>query len=178
MVINLCEISGSDHPFGNVIGRATFSKLIEIVDSNPGELVFDVSLEGIVATDSSFPRESVISIAKQLRGEKWFYISHIESSDLLDNWDYAAKAKKQWLIVFVSDGHKVIGPEMNSSTREMLDFVLLRKSVGTSEVAKNLGLSVQNASTRLKRLVNEGLIMRREETSPSGGKEFVYESPK
>ena len=41
---------------------------------------------------------------------------------------------------------------------------------------KGLKLSVQNASTRLKKLVNEGLILREEESAASGGKEFVYKS--
>lgn len=178
MVIKLLELTdGNSHPFGNVIGREVFGKLRDFVDSHPIDKVFEVSLEGIEATDSSFPRESVISIAKQLRGEKWFYLSNLSSMDLIDNWDYGAKAKQQSLVVYNGE-HRIIGPDLKSSTKELLDLVLTRGTVSTANVAKELKISVQNASTRLKKLLNEGLIMRVEESSQTGGIEFLYSNPK
>ncbi len=47
-------------------------------------------------------------------------------------------------------------------------------SVTTTQVAQALEMSVQNASTRLKRLSEEGFITRVEMSAGSGGKEFVY----
>lgn len=178
MLVKLLDLTeNNSHPFGNVLGREVFKRLQNVVDSYPSCKSFEVSLEGIVATDSSFPRESVIALAKQLRGEKWFYITHVNSLDLIDNWDYAAKAKQQSLILISDKETRVIGPEAKSSTREMLYFVLGRQRVSTATVAKALGISVQNASTRLKKLANEGLIMRFEESSPTGGIEFLYSGP-
>ena len=37
-----------------------------------------------------------------------------------------------------------------------------------------MDLSVQNASSKLKKLVDEGYILRSEETAETGGIEFVY----
>lgn len=167
-----------DHPFGNVLGREVFNRLQNVVDSNPGCQFVEISLEDIVATDASFPRESVIALAKQLRGEKCFYISHIHHPDLIDNWDYAAQAKQQSLIVIFNQEAKIIGPEAKNSTKELLDLVLSQDGVSTANVAKSLGITVQNASTRLKKLVSEGLIMRTEESSLTGGIEFIYKGPK
>lgn len=178
MLVKLLELTdNNDHPFGNVLGREVFKRLQSVVDENPGSKSFEISLEGIVATDSSFPRESVIALAKQLRGEKWFYITHVSSLDLIDNWDYAATAKQQSLILISDKETRVIGPEAKTSTRELLDFVLRQKVVSTANVAKALEISVQNASTRLKKLANEGLIMRSETSSPTGGIEFFYSAP-
>jgi len=178
MLVKLIDLTnGNSHPFGNVLGRDAFKRMQSFVDSHPASKTFEVSLEGIVATDSSFPRESVISLAKQLRGEKWFYITHVSSSDLIDNWDYAAKAKQQSLILIAEDGIRVIGPDAKSSTKELLDFVLSQRTVSTANVAKALGISVQNASTRLKKLCSEGLVMRSEESSPTGGIEYFYSGP-
>jgi len=178
MLVKLLELTdNNDHPFGNVLGRDVFKRLQNVVDANPGRQSFEISLEGVVATDSSFPRESVIALAKQLRGEKWFYISNAGSLDLIDNWDYAALAKQQSLIL-VTDGEvRVIGPKAKTSTRELLDYVLRQKGVSTATVARALGISVQNASTRLKKLANEGLIIRSEASSPTGGIEFLYSGP-
>jgi len=178
MLVKLLELTqNNSHPFGNVLGREVFKKLQEVVDSHLNSKVFEISLEGIIATDSSFPRESVVSLAKLLRGEKWFYLSHIDSVDLIDNWDYAAKAKQQSLLLVSDTDVRVIGSELNSSTKDLLDFVLSRDEVSTASVAKELNISVQNASTRLKKLVNEGLILRSEETSLTGGIEFLYSPP-
>jgi len=175
-MIKLVDFTGGNtHPFGNVQGREALRKLLDYVDSIT-DSVIEVSLEGIEATDASFPRESVISMAKQLRGEKWFYLTGFCSADLLDNWDYGAKAKQQSLLVWDGSTPDYIGPELNSSTRQLLQYVLQHGCVTTASVAKGTGISVPNASTRLKKLVNEGLVLREEETAPSGGKEFIYKA--
>jgi hypothetical protein len=165
---------GNDHPFGNKQGQMTYKKLKDYIDNKVSGNVIEISVGGIKATDASFPRESVISIIKQLKGEKSFYITGFNSKDLLDNWDYAAKAKQQLVITIFDNQLKVIGPDINSSTEALIDYVYSQASVTTANVAKSLSLSVQNASTRLKKLVNEGLILREEESAISGGKEFVY----
>ena len=166
--------NGNDHPFGNKQGQETYKRLKQFLDSTNEQQVIEISLEGIKATDASFPRESVISIIKHLNGEKSFYLTGFDSKDLLDNWDYAAKAKKQLVITKYEDSLEVIGPDINSSTRELIEYVYSLNSVTTANVAKNLGISVQNASTRLKKLVNEGVVLREEEVALSGGKEFIY----
>ena len=178
MLVKLFDLTdNNDHPFGNVLGREVFKRLQSVVDANPSSKSFEVSLEGIVATDSSFPRESVIALAKQLRGEKWFYISNAGSPDLIDNWDYAALAKQQSLLLVSDKETRIIGPNAKTSTRELLDFVVHQEGVSTANVAKALGISVQNASTRLKKLANEGLSIRSETSSPTGGIEFLYSGP-
>jgi hypothetical protein len=166
--------NGSDHPFGNRKGQETYSKLKDYLDQNSNEEVVEISLEGIKATDASFPRESVISIIKHLNGERLFYLTGFDSKDLLDNWDYAAKAKNQLVVINYDNSLELIGPDLNTSTRELINYVYSQTSVTTANVAKALGLSVQNASTRLKKLVNEGIVLREEEAALSGGKEFIY----
>jgi hypothetical protein len=178
MIVKLIDLTdGNTHPFGNIIGRQTFRRLQEFVDTHARTSFFEVSLEGIEATDSSFPRESVISLAKQFRGEKWFYLSNFSSVDLIDNWDYAAKAKLQPLLVVTTNGAQIIGPEIKGSAKELLDFVVSQNNTTTANVAKELKISVQNASTRLKRLTEEGYIIRSEETSLTGGIEYIYSAP-
>lgn len=55
MKVKLLELTeNNNHPFGNVLGREVFKRLQNVVDSNHGCKSFEISLEGIVATDSSF----------------------------------------------------------------------------------------------------------------------------
>ena len=94
MVVDLLKFTGRDHPFGNGQGKEVFRKLIDFVDQHPTVRTFGFSLAGIVATDASFPRESVIALAKHLRGEKGIFLTDLYNRDVIDNWNYAAKAKE------------------------------------------------------------------------------------
>lgn len=177
-MINLIEFTDKNsHPFGNIQGRKTFQELLQYVDSHPEQKVFEISLADIKATDSSFPRESVISIIKQFRGERWFILSGFNSVDLKDNWDYAAKAKEQTLIVIKENEPTFIGQPLNEAAKELVLLVFKHRKIATPAAAKALDISIPNASTRLKKLVSDGLIMRTEEMAPSGGKEFIYAAP-
>lgn len=174
ITVKLIDFTEDDHPFGNVQGKATFRKLTEFVDTHPQYSIFGVSLAGIEATDASFPRESVVAVAKLFRGERGFFLKDLKSRDLLDNWSYAAQAKEIPLTVWTEDGYDVIGPEISSSTKELLDCVLSQRAVTAAKVAEALKISVANASTKLKKLKDQGYILRAEETAESGGIEYVY----
>lgn len=177
-VVKLRDFTKNAHPFGNGEGKEVFRKLLDFVEQSPGTEVFGISLDGIEATDASFPRESVISVAKQLRGEKGFYLADLSNRDLIDNWSYAARAKEQPLVIWNGGDFEIIGPELNKSTRDLIEYVLRKGSVLASQVASDLGLSVPNASTRLKNLVLQGYIRRTEDVADSGGIEYKYSAIK
>lgn len=174
VVASLRTFTSSPRPFGNLEGKDVYRKLSEFVEQNPSASLFGISMDGIEVTDASFPRESVISLAKQFRGEKGFFLKNLINRDLVDNWNYAAKAKDQPLMLWNTGGFEILGPELNKATQELVEFVVLRGEVLASKVASELGLSVQNASTRLKNLVSQGYLLRSEDVADSGGVEFKY----
>ena len=173
-IIKLRKFTTDDHPFGNKEGREVYAKLANYIDTHPAMNIIGVSLEDIIATDASFPRESVISLAKSLRGEKGFYLTDFLTKDIIDNWDYAAKAKEQPLIVQVKDGYEVIGLDITTGVRELMDFIMKQGTVTTSMVADKFDLSAQNASGKLKKLHIQGLVLGTKEIAESGGVEYVY----
>jgi hypothetical protein len=170
----LRKFTVDDHPFGNIQGKETFAKLVDYIHKNSQDKVFGISLTKIKATDASFPRESVVSLAKHFRGDRWVYLDGMTDRDLIDNWKYAAIAKDQPLVIWNKQKFEVIGPEVSSATSSLIAYVLERGSVTASQVATDLDISVQNASTRLKKLVEQGYIMRTEEIAESGGIEYIY----
>lgn len=173
LIIKLIDLVGDSFAFGNEKGREVFGKLQQIVDENPQQNVFGISLEGIEATDASFPRESVVSLAKLLREDKGFYLTGVTSKDLLDNWSYAATAKDQPIFVYDSS-YKIIGPVLTDGTTKLIDFIMRNKFTTTSMVASEFDISTQNASGKLKKLFRQGLILGKKEVAESGGHEFVY----
>jgi hypothetical protein len=175
IIVKLLDFTSTASPYGNVEGKNVFRRLVDFVEEHPQTAVFGVSLEGIDATDASFPRESVVSVAKHFRGERGIFLTQLHDRDLIDNWIYAARAKDQPLVIWNETGFEVIGPEMNPSTRSLVEYVLEKRSVLAAQVAVDLGLSVQNASTRLKSLVAAGYFLRVEAAADSGGIEFKYQ---
>jgi len=178
VVVSLLEFTNSKRPFGNIEGKSVLRKLSDFIEQHPNVDVFGISLEEIEATDASFPRESVVSLAKQLRGEKGIFLTNLTNRDLIDNWNYAAQAKEQPLVIWNDSNFEIIGPELNKSTRDLVEYVLHNGSVLASQVASDLNLSVQNASTRLKNLVTQGYLLRSEDVADSGGIEFKYSAIK
>lgn len=165
-------------PYGNQKGREVFPQLKAIIDSIPSQRVFEISFEGIEFTDSSFARESILLLAKMYRGNKGIYLSHFDPQnvDMLDNWDYAAEKVEQPILVKMESDIRLLGNQLSSSNKEVFDLVMKAKSITTSKAATQLNLSVPNASTKLKKLVDEGYILRVEEVAESGGIEFIYKS--
>lgn len=178
VTFSLLDLIGDSTAFGNDEGREVFQKLSKQLDSHPNKKIFGISLKGITRTDASFPRESVISLAKAKKGEKGFYLMDFASKDLMDNWDYAAKAKDQPMIVLIPNSYEVIGPALYAGAIELLDYIMNEGVVTTSKVAAKFKLSAQNASGKLKKLYSLGLILGTKEVAESGGMEFVYRAIK
>lgn len=175
-LVKLRKFTNSDRPFGNTEGKDSFRKLSDFVEGKHGVNVIGISFDGITATDASFARDSVVSLAKQLRGERGFYLTDLTNRDLIDNWSYAAKAKDQPLTIWAGDDFEIIGPDLTPSTRALVEYVLRKGDAFTAQVAADLGISVPNASTRLKTLVTQGYLLRLEEGAASGGYEYKYQA--
>lgn len=172
-IIKLSDIVG-DSAFGNKEGREVYQKLLDQLDKHPDKKIIGISLDGISRTDASFPRESVVSLAKSRIGEKGFYLLGFMSRDLMDNWDYAAKAKDQTMIVISDESYELIGKTLNPGSKDVLDFVMEYGTVTTSMVSKSFDISAQNASAKLKKLLSVGLVLATKQAAETGGMEFVY----
>ena len=175
MLIKLLDITKDDHPNGNVKGKEVFAELLKVIESHLSIDTFGISLKGIVATDASFPRESVMAIAKHFSGEKFIYLTDLEDDDLIDNWTYGSIAKDQPITLWDGNNVSFIGPDMSKSVKELINYLLVKKKVTTSQLSNDLDITIHNASTRLKNVFKLGYVKRIEEVAESGGKEFIYQ---
>jgi len=178
LILNLRDILGDSTAFGNQEGRTVYQKLLSELDAHASKNIIGISLNGITRTDASFPRESVISLAKSRRGEKGFYLRDFISDDLFDNWNYAAIAKDQSMIVVTDAGYKLLGKEISDGLMKVLDFIMASGVVTTSIIANHFDVSAQNASAKLKKLISLGLILSSKQAAETGGIEFLYKAIK
>lgn len=175
MDIFLRELTERSDAHGSEEGKLVYDKLLNIVNQNPATSIFRISLDGIEMTDASFPRESVVAIAKQFRDEgKYFLITGTVNNDLIDNWNYAALARQQPLVLWSKNIHRFLGPEPSTGLKDTLSTVFKKQEVTTPEIAELTGVSTPNASSKLKKLAILGYIYRAERTAETGGIEYVY----
>lgn len=176
MLIPLAALAGKNVLIGSTLGREVFTKLRDIITENPLEKAFVLSAKGVRMSDVTFARESVIALARQHRGYRSFCLSDISDQDQLDNWSCAADNQGQPLMAWSGDRCVVLGDQLTMAGRRIVEFVLSRSTVSVSEVAINLDISVPNASTTMKRLQEQGYMVRTEERAPTGGIEYFYHS--
>jgi len=174
MRIRLRDLMEEDDGWGHEQGQEVHQRLLAEVRKHPAEPDFQVSLEGVRRTDSSFPRESVMEAARRFRGHRGFCLADVVDNDLLDNWDAAASRVEQPLVLWTGEAWRILGPQPSEGTRAALEYALSQPSVTASEVASHLGLQVPNVSNKLKALFASGYLLRSERPAPTGGIEHVY----
>ncbi len=176
MDIRLIEfMDGRPDGWGHEQGRQVYERLRAVVEAHPAKEIIRISLAGVKRTDITFPRESVIELAKHYRGRRGFCLIDANNRDLLDNWDAAASRQEQPVMVWNEDRLcRILGPEPSAGLRDMFGYVLSVPVARTSEAATSLGLKVPNASNKLKQLWQEGYILRYEQSASSGGIEYDY----
>lgn len=172
--VRLRELMPREDGWGTDEGHDVYLKLIRMVEKHPSTLVFRISLAGVRRTDASFPRESVMEVARRYRKKAGFCLVNADGDDLLDNWDAAALKKEQPLFVWLDGGHRLIGPQPSSGVTDVLRLVLKSERIRAAEVADKLSLKIANASMKLKQLWEQGYVLRAEDSADSGGIEFTY----
>lgn len=174
VLVHLRTLISNDEAWGNDLGREVYGRLLNFVDSHPGRHVFGISLDGVRKTDASFPRESVIELAKRFRGEKGFYLLDFQNPDLKFNWEVAAEKRDQPMFLWDGVRYEILGPKPKEAAAEILTFVVVRGITTASEIAKRLRQPVNNVSNKLKQLVDNGYLLRKEQAADTGGIEYAY----
>ncbi len=160
--------------WGRQQGRTVYQRLLQFVEENPGSVIFLISLTGVQRMDISFASEAIVELVLRFRRSKGFSIIDPVNADLTENIDAACLKKNQPITVLENQQIKMIGPKPSEGTREALEFVMDRPYARASDLATEGGVSLNNASMKLKKLWDQGFLLRQEKASDSGGVEFIY----
>ena len=162
--------------WGRSEGRQVYQRLLDCVESSPGTIVFKVSMKGVHRLDIAFASETIVELARRYRRVKGFCIVDVTDKDLLENVHAAAEKKEQPIVVWHEKSADLIGTEPSEGTREAFQFAMSRAHSRASEFATRRGISIANASMKLKQLWDQGFLLRRESAADTGGVEFVYQA--
>lgn len=173
-MIRLRDLMEDNDGFGREAGEALFNQLRKAVERYKANEIIQLSLSGVKRTDASFPRVSVISLGKLLKGKRGICLVGFENDDVLDNWGTAAEVENFPLLVWAGAKYRVLGPEPPEALKRIFEFVQEKDETFANEVAKKFNFSISNASNKLKKLFEEGYIWRNTRNAVSGGIEHVY----
>ncbi len=175
VLIKLRTFMESSEGWGRDQGRQVLAKLLALVDAHPDASVFRISLEGVERMDVSFASETLVALAKRLRGNKGICILDLQSIDMRENIEAAATRMEQPLMIWMADQGEIIGCEPSPGTRAALNFALTRREVRASEFSDIMGdVSIANASSKFKQLWQQGYLLRCEGAADTGGVEYRY----
>lgn len=177
-IITLRDFTPDSAPFGTEQGQVVCAKIQKELNKYADAKIIGISFKGIDRIDVSFSRESIVTLVKSKRGEVGFYLKDIKHNDHIENLKAAARSKEQPLIVMVENSFDVIGLDMNQDSSQLINFIMEKGDVTTAVVAKKFDLSTPNASGKLKKLLNQGLIVGSKETAETGGLEYVFSAIK
>lgn len=179
--LSLRQFLDRSDAWGREEGREVYPKLLEALERTPGALLYRIDLTGVSRLDASFPRESFVALAKRYAGEKSFAICGAASADLLENVDAAAHKLGMPMVVWAGQGNwSLIGPPPSPGLRPVFEIAMAEGEVTTAMLIKapyEQG-AANNVSNKLKQLTEAGYLVRREDSSVSGGKEYRYLAPR
>ncbi|HDO1316012.1 MULTISPECIES: helix-turn-helix domain-containing protein [Aeromonas] len=165
---------GTKDGWGVTDGEAVAAALSNYISNSPEVDIYDISLEGVRRIDASFPREAFIMLAAKSVGKRGFFVSDVANAVLLDNIRAGADKLSFPLHACCQGRVEVLGPEPKRTQKELYSYVVSKGWVTASEVAEVCNLKINNASNKLKELVDEGFLLRKEGVAETGGIEFYY----
>ncbi len=174
-VLPLAKFMDRPEGWGRNQGREVYQRILGYVEDNPGLNVFRISMKGVRRMDISFASEAIVELAKRFRCGKGFCLIDLTDIDIIENIDAACTKKDQPMYITRHHGFELVGPKPSEGIREALEFTMRHSQTRASQFAVNEGISLANASMKLKKLWDQGFLLRREVAAETGGVEYVYD---
>ncbi len=163
---------------GSEYGKSIHARLIAKIDTLSEIDLIYLSLRGIEGFNASFAKEAIVNTLKYYRKKKAFCVVDIEDNDDLDEFISGALLLQQPLIVKVGRELTMFGPSFpagpTKGNRDMLEYIIRNASVTAQNIATDLNLKLNNASTKLKQLFEQGFVLRTQGVAETGGLEYIY----
>lgn len=162
---------------GDDEGKLIFDELVFFIDHNPQFNIFYISIKETIF-DASFAREAIVRLAKHYRKDKGICLLNADQEMLRLNLLAPVLSLGQPIAYYAGDQFDHIKTDKigipSKTNLPIFNFVFQNGITSASEIADHLGIKVNNASTKLKSLYEEGFLLRTEDKSESGGVEYQY----
>lgn len=162
---------------GDDEGKLIFNELVFFIDQKPQYNIFYISIKGVVF-DASFAREAIVRLARYYRKNKGVCLLDADKEMLRLNLLAPVLSLGQPIPYYSKGNFDHIKTDKigipSKTNLPIFSFVFDNGVTSASDVAEHLDIKVNNASTKLKSLYEEGFLLRIEDKSESGGVEYKY----
>jgi predicted transcriptional regulator len=161
-------------------GERALPMLEQVLKEVPPGQALILDFAGISVMDTSFADETVLELALGLAqgkyGDRWLILAE-PSPATIDNLEgtIARRRAKVALLILKEGQLRLIG-HVEPNLVEAWLFVHERSELTARELADQLGLEINTASTRLRKLYDARLLARHEEIT-HGGRQHIYALP-
>lgn len=159
-------------------GKEVHDKLVAEIKKYSDDEIIYLSMKGISVVDASFSREAIIRAIKEFRCEKGFCLVDIDNEEYLVNFVAGVIKLKQPVFIKLPSGDDIIAPSYpngpSKGNQQVLDYVKSHNVATATMLKSDFDLTITNASTKLKQLLEQGYLLRKQEIAASGGVEFQY----
>lgn len=174
MLISLRDVAGTELLVGSDLGHVVYGRLYKLLSGIETSEPVKISFADVAFIDATFIRESVSSLIKIMSPARSISIVHLQDRDQEDNLQYVASSEVP-ITVWLENGHcKIFGAPLSNGLRAMLEQFAFNGSLTTPAAAARTAVSVQNASSTLKRLYDMRYIGRTGYKGETGGIEYTY----
>jgi DNA-binding transcriptional ArsR family regulator len=173
------DIPGPDLLLRNY-GQRAFSILENALREVPTGQTLLLDFGGISVMDTSFADETILELALGLLqnkyGDRWMILEE-PSPATIDNLEGTiARRKAKVALLIHKEGRALLIGHVEPNLLEAWQLVCQKIELTARELADQLGLEINTASMRLRKLYDARLLARREEITP-GGRQHIYMLP-
>jgi len=178
-LFDLLDIPGPDLLLRNY-GERAFPFLEQTLKDVPSGDVLVLSFAGVSVMDTSFADETVLEVALGLiqdrYGDRWLVLEQ-PSPATIDNLEGAIARRKAKVALLICEGDvmRLLG-HVERNLVEAWQFACEKAELTARELADHLGLEINTASMRLRKLYDARLLKRREEIT-TDGRQHIYMLP-
>jgi predicted transcriptional regulator len=161
-------------------GQRVFSTLEDALKRVPPGQALVLDFAGVSVMDTSFADETVLELALGLSqdkyGDRWMVLEE-PSPATIDNLEGTiARRKAKVALLIRKEGQMRLIGHVEPNLMEAWQLVYEKSELTARELADQLGLEINTASMRLRKLYDARLLARREEITP-GGRQHSYTLP-
>jgi hypothetical protein len=165
--------------WGHSLGREVRLEIESELENLARGGVFKIQLKGIEVMDFSFSNEvfgKIYSTIGTIYPERAIVLANLTEYVKI-NLD-AALASLGFMAVTVKGKRdwEVIG-KVGDTDIQTLEVIANKKQVTAPEVAEILNIKLTTCNQRLRKLTENGLILRAKESARTGGEQFIYTWP-
>jgi len=159
-----------------VIIRSRIEKELSEIDE--GAILFiDFSSIGVI--DYSCSDEIIAKLISRLigleYGDKYIVLAGVNPNQL-ENIEVALERKKLALLGVNSDNSWIVIGKLNNYLLATLELVMKKGELTARELAESENIELNTSGTRLLNLYKKRFVVRIEETTEEGGRQYVYKS--